>query len=213
MSTTIHTTTPMRDGLYDGGALPMGAIGTSASGWWGAWVLMLSEGTLFAYLFFTYFYFSIQPPANWIPGGPPSFFYPGIQTGLVLAGCVSAWFAHRSIRLGQQLLALVGLGLTFLICSAFIGVQFLDWFDKPFPFAESTYSSEYYLITGAHLAHVVVGWFMLLIVCVWTVFGYFDRVRHIPIAIATIYWYFIAIIWIAVFFTLTCTPYLFPAHA
>ena len=45
MSTTIHTTTPMRDGLYEGGALPMGAIGSSASGWWGAWVLMLSEGT------------------------------------------------------------------------------------------------------------------------------------------------------------------------
>jgi heme/copper-type cytochrome/quinol oxidase subunit 3 len=209
MSATIPTTAPMRDGLYEGGALPMGSIGASASGWWGAWILMLSEATLFAYLFFSYFYFSIQPPANWIPGGPPSFLYPGIQTGLVLAGCASAWFAHRSIRLGQQFPALLGLGVTLLICSGFIAVQFLDWFQKPFPFAQSTYSSEYYLITVTHLAHVVVGWVILLVVSVWTALGYFDGVRHVPVAISALYWYFIAIIWLAVFFVLTCTPHFF----
>lgn len=213
MSATINTTTPMRDGLYLGAPLPMGSIGTSASGWWGAWILMLSEATLFAYLFFTYFYFSIQPPANWIPGRPPSFLYPGIQTGLALGGCISAWFAHRSIRLGQRLLALIGLGVTILFCSGFIGVQFLDWFSKPFPFSQSTYSSIYFLITGTHLAHVVVGWLMLLMVFLWTALGYFDGVRHVPIAIAAIYWYFIAIIWIAVFFTLTCSPYFFLASS
>lgn len=211
MSAAIDSTTPMHQGLYRGGTLPMGAIGTSASGWWGAWFLMLSEATLFAYQFFCYYYFSIQPPANWIPGGPPSFIYPGIQTGLVLAGCVSAWYADRSIRLGQRLPAFLGLTLTFLFCSGFVAAQFLDWRDKPFSFSDSTYSSLYYLISGTHLAHVVVGWFMLLMVMLWTAFGYFDAVRFVPITIVKIYWYFIAIIWVCVFFTLTCTPYFFPA--
>jgi heme/copper-type cytochrome/quinol oxidase subunit 3 len=202
-------TAELHESLHPGGSLPMGSIGASASGWWGAWFLMISEALLFSYELFSYYYFSIQPPANWIPGGPPSFLYPGIQTGLVLLGCASAWFAHRSILLNERLLAIVGLLVTFLLCSGFIAVQFLDWFDKPFPFSESTYSSEYYLITGTHLAHVVVGWIMLLVVLIWTTLGYFDGIRCVPITIAKIYWYFIAAIWIAIFFTLTCTPYFF----
>lgn len=209
MSEAIHANVPMRNGLFEGGRLPVGAIGTSASGWWAVWFLMISEAALFAYLFFSYFYFSVQPPANWVPGGPPSFLYPGIQTALALAGCVSVWFAHRSIRFGQQLLAIFALLVTFLLCSGFIAIQFLDWQDKSFPLSESTYSSLYYLITGAHLAHVVLGWIMLLMVLVWAALGYFDRVRHVPIAVTAVYWYFVAAIWIGVFFTLTCTPYFY----
>jgi len=209
MSQTIDTKVPMRGGLYEGGPLPVGAIGTSASGWWAVWFVMISESALFGYLFFSYFYFSVQPPANWVPGGPPSFLYPGIQTGLVAAGCATVWFAHRSINLGQQLFAILGLLATLLLCSGFIAVQFLDWSDKSFTFSESTYSSEYYVITGAHLAHVVLGWIMLFMVLVWTALGYFDPIRHVPIAVAAVYWYFVAAIWIGVFFTLTCTPYFF----
>ena len=206
---TIETAAPHRAGLSSGGPLPLGAIGTRASGWWGAWFLMISEASLFAYLFFSYFYFSIQPPANWVPGGPPNFLYPGIQTALVLLGCASAWYAHRSILLNERFFAALGLGATLLLCSAFIAVQFIDWFSKPFSFSLSTYSSEYYLITGTHLAHVVVGWLMLMMTLLWTMLGYFDGVRCIPIAIVKIYWYFVAIVWIGVFFTLTCTPYFF----
>ena len=44
---------------------------------------------------------------------------------------------------------------------------------------------------------------------VWAALGYFDRVRCVPIAIAAVYWYFVTVIWIWVFFTLTCTPYFF----
>ena len=209
MSETIATTVPTREGLFEGGPLPMGSIGTSASGWWGAWFLILSEAALFAYETFSYFSFSIQPPANWIPSELPSFLYPGIQTGLVLIGCASMWFAHRSIRRNQQLFAVLGIGVTFLLCSGFMAAQFLDWSDKSFTFSESTYSSEYYLISGTHLAHVVIGWFVLLAVFVWTALGYFDRVRHVPITIAAIYWYFVTVIWLWVFFTLTCTPYFF----
>jgi heme/copper-type cytochrome/quinol oxidase subunit 3 len=207
MSTT--RTADLRESLHPGGSLPMGSIGTRASGWWGVWFLLLSESLLFAYLLFSYYYFSVQPEANWIPGGPPSFLYPAIQTALVLLGCGSVRFAHRSILLNERLLAIVGLLITFLLCSGFIAVQFLDWFDKPFPFSESTYSSIYYLITGTHLAHVVIGWIMLLVVLIWTALGYFDATRGIPITVATIYWYFVAVIWIAIFFTLTCTPYFF----
>src|SRR4051794_2898891 len=79
------------------GDLPTGSIGTSASGWWGAWFLVISDSMIFAYLFFAYFWFSIQPDAHWVPGGPPSFTYSAPQSVVVLLGCASAWYATRSI--------------------------------------------------------------------------------------------------------------------
>jgi heme/copper-type cytochrome/quinol oxidase subunit 3 len=39
--------------------------------------------------------------------------------------------------------------------------------------------------------------------------GYFDRIRHVPIIVGALYWYFLAATWISVFFVINCTPYFF----
>jgi cytochrome c oxidase subunit III len=190
-------------------SLPMGSIGTSASGWWGAWFIIISDASIFGYLFFAYFWYSVQPPANWVPGGPPSFIYAAPQTALVLLGCGSAWFAHRSINRNQIVPALVGLALTIVLGAGFIALQALDWASKPFGLSSSTYGSIYFVITGTHLAHFVVGWIMFLILLLWTLMGYFDRIRHVPIIVGALYWYFLAATWLSVFFVINCTPYFF----
>lgn len=190
-------------------SLPIGSIGTSASGWWGAWFLIISDSMIFAYLFFAYFWYSIQPQAHWVPGGPPSFIYSAPQCVLVLIGCGSAWFAQRSIIRGELPAALVGLGITVILGAGFIALQFLDWFSKPFGFASSTYSSIYFVITGTHLAHFVVGFVMFVMLLIWTALGYFDRVRHVPIAVGSLYWYFLAATWLSVFFVINVTPYFY----
>ncbi len=199
----------MSETLVRGGPLPVGSIGTRASGWWGAWFFLISERALFAYLFFTYFYFSVQPSAGWTPGGPPSFLYSAPQVGAVLLGCISANLADRAIRRNALGLTLLGLGLTALLGAGFIALQLADWSSKPFGFATSTYSSVYYVISGTHLAHVVAGEIMFIMLLIWTVMGYFGPVRHLPIAVGALYWYFVAALWISVFFVLNCTPYFF----
>lgn len=190
-------------------SLPVGSIGASASGWWGAWLLIISDSMIFAYEFFAYFWYSIQPSANWVPGGPPSFIYSGPQTAIVLIGCVSAWYAHRAISRNEIVATLIALGATVMLGAGFIALQFIDWFSKPFGFSSSTYSSIYFLISGTHLAHFVIGWVMFLVIFLWTLLGYFDGVRNVPIAVGKLYWYFLAALWLAVFFVLNVTPYFF----
>jgi heme/copper-type cytochrome/quinol oxidase subunit 3 len=72
--------------------------------------------------------------------------------------------------------------------------------------ASSAFGSNYFVISGFHLAHFVVGWLIFVVLLLWTWLGYFDSVRHVPILIGTLYWYFLTVIWIAVFFVLYCTP-------
>jgi cytochrome c oxidase subunit 3 len=90
----------------------------------------------------------------------------------------------------------------------FVGVQLLEWSRKPYQFNSSAYSSLYFTITGFHLAHVVIGMLVLLVLSVWSLLGYFDSKRHAPVAIGAIYWHFVDVVWLVVFFTIYVTPYL-----
>ena len=189
--------------------LDVGSVGLRASGYWGVVFIALSEASLFCYLLFSYFYFAVQPHGGpWPPGGPPTFLYAAPQTALMLIGCATSWWAHRGARLGVMGTALIGLGLSLLCSVIFIALQFADWYDKPFALATDPYSSLYFTITGLHLAHIVLGTLIFAVVIVWTALGYFGAFRHTPIAVAVFYWYFLAAVWLAIFFTLNITPYL-----
>lgn len=188
--------------------LLVGSIGPRASGWWGAWFLIISEASIFAYLFFSYFYYSIQPQAAWVPGRRADFAYAAPETVVILAGCATAWWANRTAQRNERLPLLLALALTLLLATAFIALAVADWFDKPFTFSDSAYSAIYFTTTGLHLAHVVVGWIIFIMLLVWSALGYFDAIRHAPITIGALYWYFLAAVWVAVFFVLYITPYL-----
>ena len=91
---------------------------------------------------------------------------------------------------------------------AFLVVQYFEWAGKPFSLASSSYSSLYFTVTGFHMAHVVVGVIMLWALFVWSLMGYFNRVRYAHIHIGALYWHFVDAVWLAVFFTFYITPLL-----
>jgi cytochrome c oxidase subunit III len=189
--------------------LPVGSVGPRASGAWAIIFIGMSEASLFAYLFFSYYYFAIQPHSGpWPPGGPPSFLYAAPQTAAMLLGSVAAWWAQTGVARAARGALLLGLAATLVMSLAFLALQFADWFDKPFSIATDSYASLYFIITGVHLTHVVVGVVIVAAVLVWSALGYFGPVRHAPVTVAAIYWYFVTGIWLALFFTLYVTPYL-----
>lgn len=190
-------------------ALPVGSVGLRSSGFWGVVFLVISEASLFAYALFGYFYVAVQPhPGPWPPGGPPSLVYAVPQTIALLLGSASAWWADRSATAGRRSGVLLGLAVALVLGLAFAALQLLDWFDKPFSLATDAYSSLYFTLGGFHLAHEVVGVIMLAAVLVWSALGYFGPLRHVPVTVTAFYWYFVTVIWLALFFALYITPYL-----
>ncbi len=69
-----------------------------------------------------------------------------------------------------------------------------------------TYGSSYFVVTGFHLAHVIVGLTMLLTLFIWAPRGDFDAQRHAPITIGAIYWHFVDAVWLVVFSALYLVP-------
>ncbi|MBZ9673668.1 heme-copper oxidase subunit III [Mesorhizobium sp. ES1-3] len=190
------------------GPLPVGSAGRKSSGWFGMITLIATEASLFLYLLFSYFYFAIWSNGAFLPDALPKFELSGPDTMILLLSSVAVWWGEKGARKGSRLQLSLGLFGGIVLGAVFVGVQLLEWAGKPYRFSSSPYSSLYFTITGFHLAHVVVGMLVLLVLLVWSLLGYFDAKRHAPVAIGAVYWHFVDAVWLAVFFTIYVTPHL-----
>lgn len=188
--------------------LPVGSRGRLSSGWWGMWAIIATEAALFAYLLFSYFYIEAQVLGPWPSGGLPKLKIALPDTVILLAASATMWWGERGVRRGRRAQLCIGLLATVLLGAVFLGLQLLEWHDKPFRLDTNVYGSLYFTVTGFHMAHVVAGLLMLTAMLLWSVLGYFDERRHSVISIGAIYWHFVTAVWIVVFLSIYVSPYL-----
>jgi cytochrome c oxidase subunit 3 len=200
--TATASTTALDDGL------PVGSVGRKATGWWGMWGLIASEAALFAYLLFSYYYLAAQAPPAWRPEKLPELGLALPNTFILIASSFAVGWGENGIKRGNRKRLLIGLGTALAMGGAFAGVQTLEWRYKPFGLSDGAYGSLYYTTTGFHLAHVVGGLLILLLLLVWTALGYFGAQRHAAVSIGAAYWHFVDLVWLAVFGTYYLYPYL-----
>jgi heme/copper-type cytochrome/quinol oxidase subunit 3 len=188
--------------------LPVGSKGRLSSGWWGMWCVLATEAALFAYLLFSYFYIAAQAPAPFVDGGAPKLTVALPGTLILVAASLTVWWGERGIMRGHAGRLRIGIGATLVLGTIFVALQLHEWRGKKFSVDKDAYGSLFFTITGFHMAHVVFGLLMLLVLLVWASLGYFDQRRHSAVSIGAIYWHFVTVVWLAVFATLYLTPYL-----
>jgi heme/copper-type cytochrome/quinol oxidase subunit 3 len=200
----------MAERVFLEGNLPVGAINTRASGWWAMIFTVFTEASLFAYLLFSYYYLAVQPhlPGTFPEGGQPDLTLALPNTIVLLVSSVAVGWAQFGIEHGSKWRLTAGLGIGAGLGLIFLVVQYFEWAEKPFAFTSTPYSSLYFVITGFHMAHVMVGVAMLTALTWWSARGYFNRVRYAHIHIGALYWHFVDVVWIAVFCTFYLTPLL-----
>jgi heme/copper-type cytochrome/quinol oxidase subunit 3 len=92
--------------------------------------------------------------------------------------------------------------------TVFVLVQWFEWQAKAFSLGTSSYASLYFVTTGFHIAHVLVGLLVLVALFVWTALDYFSPRRRLTVSAGVLYWHFVDIVWVFVFTTYYVTPYL-----
>jgi heme/copper-type cytochrome/quinol oxidase subunit 3 len=187
--------------------LPVGAIGRKTFGWWGMITVIMTEGALFAYLLFAYYYFAVRYGRGWIPEAP-SLRLALPNTGVLLLSSVFVLWSESSARRGEAPRRSLGLAIAIGLGIIFLAIQLLEWREKSFTPASSSYGSSYFITTGFHMAHVAVGIVVLAALLAWSLLGYFDSKRYAALSIGALYWHFVDVVWLAIFFTFYLTPYL-----
>lgn len=189
-------------------ALPVGSVDHRASGWYGMLCLIATEGALFGYLLFSYFYCAVQLPASWTPEPHPPFTYAVPATIVMLLSSGALWLAQRGLSRGAPGEHQLGLAAGLVLGAAFIIIELFEWHSKPFGLSDGLYSSLYFTITGLDLIHVAVGIIALAAVLSWSLLGYIDPRRDAPTEIVAAYWYFVTAVWLVIFITFYISPYL-----
>src|ERR1700731_1031004 len=131
----------MADAMLELGRLPVGAIERRGVGWWGMICVIATEGALFAYLLFSYYYYDVRFGEAWRPSELLSFRLSLPNTIILLLSNLAAWAGSRGLRrdTGGELIA--GIAVALMLCIALMVLQAIEWRQKSFSVRSSTYSS------------------------------------------------------------------------
>jgi len=199
----------MFEAMQSAQALPVGSEGKRSGGWWGVLALIVTEGSLFGYLLFTYFYLAAQSEQHWPPDGLPVLLMPGVNTLILLASSVFVWACERCIQRRLMRWSLASMALALMLGIGFVVIQLNEWNKLTYDMTSNLYGSLYFTITGFHMLHVIVGLVILMVLLLWLALGYFDHRRYAAVTIGGLYWHFVDAVWLFVFTTLYLTPYLY----
>lgn len=188
--------------------LPVGPIGRHGVGYWGAGMLVASESALFIYLLFSYYYNGASAQSGWLLEPHPTLKLAAPNTLLLLASSLVARIGERGILERRRRQALLGLGGAAIMGTVFAVIQGFEWHAKTFTLGTNSYASLYFVTTGFHIAHVIVGIAVLVALFAWTALDYFSPRRQLTVSAGVLYWHFVDIVWLFVFTTYYITPYL-----
>jgi cytochrome c oxidase subunit III len=173
--------------------------------------LFISSEVMFFVAFFWAFFASSLFPAEAIGGiWPPAsvtpikaFDLPFMMTMiLLLSGCTCTW-AHHAIIDGKKDEATKALLITILLGCAFTLFQGYEYLHATFRFKDTdggtVYSSAFYMATGFHGFHVLVGTIFLIVCYFRNKAGHFTANSHFGFEAAAWYWHFVDVVWLFLF--------------
>nr|AGN71399.1 cytochrome c oxidase subunit III [Pelodytes ibericus] len=140
------------------------------------------------------------PPTGILPLNP--FEVPLLNTAVLLASGVTVTWAHHSIMEGNRKEALQSLLLTVLLGIYFTILQALEYYEAPFTIADGVYGSTFFVATGFHGLHVIIG-SMFLSVCLLRLFLFhFTTKHHFGFEAAAWYWHFVDVVWLFLYISI-----------
>ena len=172
-------------------------------------LFILSEVMFFFSFFWSFFNSSlapgieigcIWPPALIQPFSPWA--VPLLNTQiLVLSGASITW-AHYAIVAGSRSDAMLGFLITLGLGFLFTGFQGLEYFEAPFSISDSVYGTTFFMLTGFHGLHVLVGACFITVCFVRFLRYHFTRRHHLGFEFAAWYWHFVDVVWLFLFFSI-----------
>ncbi|MDB5523570.1 MAG: Cytochrome c oxidase, aa3-type, subunit [Rhizobium sp.] len=120
---------------------------------------------------------------------------------LLLSGTTVTW-AHHALLHNDRKGLIQGLVLTVLLGMLFTSVQAYEYIHAPFAFSESIYGATFFMATGFHGFHVLVGTIFLLVCLIRAAAGQFTPTAHFGFEAAAWYWHFVDVVWLFLFFSI-----------
>nr|WAX39225.1 cytochrome c oxidase subunit III [Anaplecta sp. 8 ZQW-2020]WAX39238.1 cytochrome c oxidase subunit III [Anaplecta sp. 8 ZQW-2020] len=176
---------------------------------WGMILFITSEVFFFISFFWAFFHSSLSPTieigSSWPPMGILPFNplqIPLLNTAILLASGVTVTWAHHSILENNFNQANQGLAFTVLLGIYFTILQAYEYIEAPFTIADSVYGSSFFMATGFHGLHVIIGTTFLIICLTRQMLMHFSSTHHFGFEAAAWYWHFVDVVWLFLYISI-----------
>lgn len=172
-------------------------------------LFIISEIFFFISFFWAYFHSSLAPSIEigqlWPPQGIKPFNpfdIPLINTIILISSGITITWSHHSIlnknffERNKRLIFTVILGLYFTL------LQIIEYYESPFSIADSIYGSSFFIATGFHGLHVIIGTIFLFICLLRINYLHFSKTHHFGFEAAAWYWHFVDVIWLFLYISI-----------
>jgi len=169
-------------------------------------LFIISEVCLFFGFFWSFFWTAYEyklitgiqwPPTGIRPFNP--YHVPLLNRIILLTSGVTVTWSHKYIYVNNHKQAALGIILTIILGILFTYFQFYEYKNRSFSMSDSVYGSLFFIITGFHGAHVILGTIFLISRIIRLLLGQINSKHHNNKEFAIWYWHFVDIVWLILY--------------
>nr|WAP91448.1 cytochrome c oxidase subunit III [Cirrothauma sp. LA-2022] len=175
---------------------------------WGMVLFIISEICFFFAFFWAYFHSSLAPTMEIGACWPPThitplnpFQIPLLNTAILLSSGITVTWAHHSLMGSNFNQSVQSMIITISLGFYFTALQAMEYSETSFSIADSIYGSTFFVATGFHGLHVIIGSSFLLVCLIRILLNHFSSSHHFGFEAAAWYWHFVDVVWL---FLYTC---------
>jgi cytochrome c oxidase subunit 3 len=178
----------------------------------GMWIFLVTEIMLFGGLFMAFTVYRMYYPQAFDAGSREMDIVLGsVNTAVLICSSFAMAMADHSAESGNKRLLALFLVLTMVLGCVFLGIKFTEyykhyqhheapgvWFDYsgPNPGKVQMFFVFYFIMTGLHAVHMLIGLGVLSLMLLRTALGTFTARYHTPIQLSGLYWHFVDVVWV-----------------
>jgi len=179
----------------------------------GMWLFLFTELILFGGMFIVYAVYRFRHPAEFhLAAGELDVFVGTVNTIILLTSSLTVAMSITAIQGGRKHLTLALVGMTIMLAVAFLVNKYFEWGHKfeiglypqspellARPNGEILYFGLYYMMTGVHALHVLIGMVVLAVMMVSISRDTITKDSYVRLESGALYWHLVDIIWIFLF--------------
>ncbi len=181
----------------------------------GMWVFLVTEVLFFGGLFLVYSVYRSWYPDAFAAASHEMVVWAGTtNTAVLITSSLTMVLAVYAAQTGNRRMLLTFLSITILLGFVFLGIKAFEYytefvehhvpgpsfqFEKEYFRNAQIFFSLYFLMTGLHALHMIIGIGIMLTMLWWSWRGTITTEYYSPIEISGLYWHFVDIVWIFLF--------------
>nr|UGS80521.1 cytochrome c oxidase subunit III [Prolachesilla sp. PrspLA] len=176
---------------------------------WGMILFITSEVFFFFSFFWAFFHSSLSPNMELGLLWPPQGIYPFnpmqiplLNTIILLSSGVSITWAHHSLIKNNHFQTVISLICTISLGLYFTILQGYEYMEASFSMADSIYGSTFFMATGFHGIHVIIGTIFIMMSLARQLTSHFSKNHHFGFEAAAWYWHFVDVVWLFLYITI-----------